>query len=168
MMDPAAGIWPVLMAALGAPVESIAVLRVEVVDGFDHVADVVLQAAGGRRARAELRWGAPVAEASVEAADPEHVARVDVWPVPAAEIDGAPAGPHGDTTNPVVALGFTAQIERLVRVGNGEAQAWPDLAVASSALTLSVAAALSAKRNGTGVSVSDVPRDLSPFEILNS
>ena len=167
-MDPATGFWPVVMAALGVPVESVAASRLDVVEGLDHAADVVLQAAGGRTARAALRWGARVAEAAVEAADPHHVARVDVWPVPEAEIDGAAVGPPADVSHPLVALGFTAQIERLVRTANGEAHAWPDLAVASSALTLSVATALSAQRNGTGVSVSDVPRDLSPFEILSS
>ena len=165
---PAAGFWPVLMFAMGEAIESVAVPQVEVVDGLDHAAQVVLQTAGGRTARAALRWGAQVAEAAVEVADPEHVARVDVWPVPAAEIDGEAAGPPEGVDNPLFALGFVAQIERLVRVANGEAQPWPDLAVASSALTIAAAASLSAQRNGTTVSVSDVPRDLSPFEILNS
>ena len=167
-MDPAAGFWPVLIAAMGAAVRSVAAPRLEVVEGLDRAAAVVLRAVNGRTARAALRWGARVAEASVEAADPAHVARVDVWPVPVAEIDGAAAGPPADASHPLVSLGFTAQIERLVRVGNGEAEPWPDLAVASSALTISAAAALSAQRNGIGVSVSDVPRDLSPFEILGS
>jgi hypothetical protein len=166
-MDPATGFWPVLMAALGAAVEYVAAPRVEIADGLDHAADVVLQAAGGRAARAALRWGARVAEAAVEAADPGHVARIDVWPVPAAEIDGAATGPPADANNPLLALGFTAQIERLVRVGDGEAEPWPDLSAATSALTISVAAALSAQRDGGGASVSEVPRGLSPFEILN-
>ena len=167
-MDPAAGFWPVVMVALGVPVESVAASRLAVVEGLDHAADVVLQAAGGCTARAALRWGARVAEAAVEAADPHHVARIDVWPVPAAEIDGAASGPPAEVSHPLVALGFTAQIERLVRAGNGKAEPWPDLAVASSALTISLAAAESAQRNGTAVSVSDVPRDRSPFEILSS
>ena len=167
-VDPTAGFWPVLIAAMGAAVESVAAPRLDVVEGLEHAAEVVLTAVNERTARAALRWGARVAEASVEAADPAHVARVDVWPVPVAEIDGAAAGPPADASHPLVSLGFTAQIERLVRVGNGEAEPWPDLAVASSALTISAAAALSAQRNGIGVSVSDVPRDLSPFEILGS
>ena len=165
-MDPATGFWPVVMAAMGASVQSVAAPRLEVVDGLDHAAEVVLRAANGRTARAELRWGAQVAEAAVEAADSAHVARVDVWPVPIAEIDGAQAGPPAGSTNPLAALGFVAQIERLVRVGNGEAQPWSDLTVASSALTIASAAALSAQRNGIPVSVSEVPGDLSPFEIL--
>ena len=167
-VDPAAGLWPVLMAAMGAAVEYVAVPRVEVIDGVDRAAEVVLQAVDGRRARAELRWGARVAEAAVEAADSAHVARVDVWPLPIAEIDGAPAGPSADSAHPLAALGFVAQIERLARVGNGEVPPWPDLSVASSALTIAAAAALSARRNGISVNVRDVPRDASPFEILRS
>ena len=167
-MDPATGFWPVLMAALGAAVERVAAPRVEVTDGLDRAVEVVLQAAGGRTARAGLRWGARVAEAAVEAADPEHAVRVDVWPAPTAEIDGVPAGPPPGASNPMVGLGFTAQIERLVRADNGEAQPWPGLAVAAAALTVSAAAALSARRNGVSVRVADVPRHLSPFEILNS
>ena len=167
-MDPAAGFWPVLIAALGASVGSVAAPRLDVSVGLDRAAEVVLTAVNGRTARAQLRWGARVAEAAVEAADPAHVARVDVWPAPSAEIDGAPAAPPGDSAHPLAALGLVAQIERLVRVANGDAQPWPDLAVASSALTIAAATALSAQRGGTGVSVSDVPRDLSPFEILNT
>ncbi len=166
-VDPAAGFWPVVMAAMGAAVEYVAVPRGEVVDGLDRAADVVLQATDGRRARAELRWGAEVAEAAVEAADSAHVARVDVWPVPIAEVDGAPVGPAADSAHPLVALGFVAQIEWLARVGNGEAPPWPDLAVASSALTIAAAAALSARHGGMPVDVRDVPRDASPFEILS-
>lgn len=167
-MDPAAGFWPVLTAATGAAIQTVAAPRFEVSDGLDRDAEVVLTAVNGRTARAQLRWGAQVAEASVEAADPAHVARVDVWPVPRAEIDGEAAGPPTNAGNPLVALGFTAQIARLVRAGNGETQPWPDLAVASSALTISVAAALSAQRNGISVSVANMPRHLSPLQILSS
>ncbi|MXZ98895.1 MAG: hypothetical protein F4Z23_07655 [Acidimicrobiaceae bacterium] len=178
-MDPAAGFWPVLVAAMGAAVRSVAAPRLDVVGGLDRAAGVVLRAVDGRTAQASLRWGAPVAEAAVEAADSAHVARVEVWPAPIVEIDGAstgsPADPahtvasrRGGSAHPLAALGFTAQIERLVRVGSGEAQPWPDLAVASSALTIAAAASLSAKYNGIAVDVSDVPRDLSPFEILAS
>ena len=167
-MDPAGGFWPLLIAAMGAAVQSVSAPRFEVVEGLDRAAEVVLRAVNGRTARASMRWGARLAEAALEAADSSHVARVDVWPVPVAEIDGAPAGPPADASNPLVALGFTAQIERLVRAGRGEAQPWPGLAVASSALTISAAAALSALRNGVPVSVSDVPRDHSPFEMFGS
>ncbi len=169
-MDPASGFWPVVMAALGSAVESVAAHRLDTVDGLDRAAEVVLRASGGRSARADLSWGAAVAEASVEAADAAHVARVDVWPVPRVEIDGASVdagvGQPSASQHPLVALGFTAQIERLVRVGNGEAAPWPDLAAASAALTVTVAAALSAKHGGAAVSVSEVPHHLSPFEIL--
>ena len=167
-MDPAGGFWPVLIAAMGAAVRSVAAPRFEVVEGLDRAVDVVLRAANGRTARAALRWGARVAEAALEAADSNHVARVDVWPVPVAETDGAPAGPPEGSSHTLAALGFVAQIERLVRAGEGDAQPWPDLAVASSALTIAAAAALSVRRNGIAVDVSDVPLGLSPFEILSA
>lgn len=164
-MDPAAGFWPLLMASLRSAVQSVAAPRLEAVDGLDRAAGVVLRAVNGRTARASLRWGARVAEAALEAADSSHVVRVDVWPVPVAEIDGALTGAAPGSAHPLAALGFTAQIERLARVGAGEAQPWPDLAVASSAVTIAAAAGLSARRGGVPVNVSDVPRDRSPFEI---
>ena len=167
-MDPAAGFWPVLIAAMGAAVQSVAAPRLDVVEGLDRAAEVVLRAVNGRTARAALRWGAPVAEASVEAADPARVARVDVWPVPVAEIDGVPAGAPAGTAHPLVALGFTAQVERLVRVASSEARPWPDLGAAASALTVAAAAAMSVRRSGAAVAVADTPRNMSPFEILSS
>jgi len=167
-VDPGAGFWPVMMAALGGAVESVAAPRFDVSDGLDHGAEVVLRAGGGRRARAELRWGARVAEAALEAADSAHVARVDIWPAPALEIDGVPAGQPTASAHPLAALGFVAQIERLARVCEGDARPWPDLAVASSALTIAAAGSLSARNRGTPVKVADAPRNVSPFEILRS
>ena len=167
-VDPGAGFWPILLAAIGVEVESVAALRSVVVDGLDHAAEVVLHAADGRRARAELSWGARVAEASVEAADSARVARVDIWPAPVAEIDGAAVDLPPGSSHPLVALGFAAQIERLARAGDGEARPWPDLAAASSALTVATAASLSIRNGGVLVNVADVPPDITPFEILMS
>lgn len=165
-VDPGAGFWPVVTAALGSAVESVAVPRADVDDGLDRAAEVVLRSAGGRRARARLSWGAGVAEAAVEAADSAHVARVDIWPVPVAEIDGTPVGSPADSSHPLAALGFVAQIERLARVAAGEARPWPDLAVASSALAVAAAASLSTRNGGKPVSVLEAPLNASPFEIL--
>ena len=115
--EPGAGFWPVVMAALGSAVVSVEVEHAEVVDGLDRAARLVLRSAEGRRARADLRWDSAVAEASLEAADAAHVARVDVWPAPAAEFDGEPAGGGAapDAAHPLRELGFVAQIERLAR-----------------------------------------------------
>lgn len=166
-VDPGAGFWPIVLAAMGAAVESVSTPRAGVADGLDHAAEVVLHGAGGRSARAELSWGARVAEASLEAADAARVARVDIWPVPVAEMDGAAVGPPTGSAHPLAALGFVAQIERLARVGEGETRPRPDLAVASSALTVAAAASLSIRRGGVPVKVADVPRDTSPSEILS-
>ena len=167
-VDPAAGFWPIMVAAMGAGVESVAAPRFEVVDGLDRVAVVVLEAVNGRRARAELRWGARVAEAAVEAADSAHVARLEVWPVPVVEMDGSQIGPRADPSQALAALGFVTQIERLARVCRGEAAPWPALTASTAALTIAVAASLSAREGGTPVNVRDVPADASPFEILNA
>ena len=166
-VDPGAGFWPIVLAAMGPGVESVAVPRADIVDGLERAAVVVLRSVDGRRARADLRWDARVAEASVEAADAARVARVDVWPVPVVEVDGAPAGSPG-SSHPLAALGFVAQIERLCRVAAGEAQPWPDLDAASSALTIAAAAAMSVRRGGVAVNVREVPGDASPFEILSA
>lgn len=165
-VDPGAGFWPILLAAMGAAVESVAAPRADIANGLDHAAEVVLHATGGRRARADLRWGARVAEASVEAADPARVARVDIWPVPVAEIDGAAIDPPPGSSHPLAALGYVAQIERLALAADGGARPWPDLAIASSALTVAAAASLSAHRGGQPVRIADVPPNASPFEIL--
>lgn len=164
-MDPSAGFWPVMVAALGA-VQTVATPRLEVANGLDRTAEVVLQARSGRTARAAMQWGASVAEASLEAADPARVARIDIWPVPVLEIDGAPAGSPSGGSHPLAELGFVAQIERLARVGRGEAPPWPDLSAASAAVTIAAAAALSARHDGQPVNVNDTPRDVSPLEIL--
>ena len=156
-VDPAAGFWPVVMAAMGSGVESVAVPRADVVDGLERAAEVVLRSVDGRRARADLRWGARVAA---------RVARVDIWPVPVAEIDGSPAGPPAERSHPLAALGFVAQIERLCRVARGEAHPWLDLDVGSLSLTIAAAAAMSVRRGGVAVNVSEVRGDASPFEIL--
>ncbi len=164
-VDPAAGFWPVLIAAMGAEVESVAAPRYEVVAGLDRAASVLLEAANGRRARAELSWGAAVAAASLEAADSRRVARIDLWPVPGLEIDGAVVDSSAGSQHALAALGFVGQIQRLARVASGEATPWPELVAASSALTVAAAAALSAGRGGGHVDVRDVPTGAPPFGI---
>ncbi|MXW89806.1 MAG: hypothetical protein F4Z54_09960 [Acidimicrobiaceae bacterium] len=167
-LDPGAGFWPVVTAAMGSAIESVAVSRADVVDGLDRAALIVLRSVAGRTARADLRWDARVAEAALEAADSAHVARVDIWPVPVAEIDGALVGSPGDSSHPLAALGFVAQIERLARVAHGGARPWPDLDAGSLSLTVAAAAAVSVRRGGVAVNVREVPGDASPFEILSA
>ena len=167
-LDPGAGFWPVVTAAMGSAIESVAVPRADVVDGLDRAALIVLRSVTGRTARADLRWDARVAEATIEAADSAHVTRVDIWPVPVVEIDGAPVGSPGGSSHPLAALGFVAQIERLARVAHGETQPWPDLDAGSLSLTVAVAVAMSVRRGGVAVNVREVPRDESPFEILSA
>ena len=168
-VDPGAGFWPVLMAALGAEVVSVSAPSLEVRDGLEQKAEVILHACSGRQARADLRWGALVAEASLEAADDAHVARLEIWPQPVLEIDGEPAPAPGPvrTRHLLSEMGFVSQIDRLDRVGRGDAAPWPDLAAGSAALTVASAAALSSRRGGRPVAVSEVPPGASVFAILN-
>lgn len=172
LMDPAAGLWPLLLTALGAELASVTALRISTLEGVDQYAEVLLQDSKGAQAGAVFGWGAEVAQGALEAADPDHVARVDLWPTPTAEFDGAAvhgAAVHGagHQAHPLAALGFVAQLERLSLIAKGEAALWPDLSVASAALTTSVAAALSTRCQNEPVCVTDVPRDASVFEILN-
>ena len=168
LMDPAAGFWPVLMAALGAAVESVSTPRMDLQGGIERAAEVVLRAANGRTAIAELRWGARVAEASMEAADAQHVARLEIWPVPVLEVDGNKAHSPGSQQHPLAALGFLAQLDRLDRASRQEAAPWPDLSVGAAAVTVAVAAATSARRGGSEVRTAEVARNRSPFTILNT
>ena len=168
-VDPGAGFWPVLMAASGAEVLSVSASSMEVRDGLEQRAEVTLHASNGSQSRACLRWGAQVAEASLEAADDAHVARLEIWPRPVLEIDGEPAPAPGParTRHLLSELGFVSQLDRLDRVGRGDAAPWPDLAVGSAALTVALAAALSSRRNGHPAAVCDVPTGASVFSILN-
>ncbi len=175
LMDQTPGFWPVLLTALGSDAVSVSVPRFELNNAIDCAADVTIQGANGRQASAVLRWGASVAEASFEAADIQQVARVDIWPTPVVEINGIP-DPLPDNqfcraspaANPLAALGYVNQIMHLVEICSGRAQAQPDLSMASSALAISAAAALSIQRNGTEISISEIPANLSPSQILQA
>ncbi len=175
LMDQTPGLWPVLLTALASDAVSVSAPRSALDTGIDCAADVTIRAANGRRASAVLRWGASVAEASFEAADSQQVARVDIWPTPAVEINGVTellpdtqTRRSGPSTNPLGALGYVTQIENLVEVCCGRSQLWPDLGLASKALAISAAAALSIRRKGAEVKISETPADLSPSQILQA
>ncbi len=175
LMDQTPGFWPVLLTALGSDAVSVSVPRFELNNAIDCAADVTIQGANDRQASAVLRWGASVAQASFEAADIQQVARVNIWPTPVVEINGIPDSLPDNQfrranlgANPLIALGYVTQIENLVKVSCGQTKAWPDLSMASSALAISAAAALSIQRNGTEISISEIPANLSPSQILQA
>ncbi len=164
LMNPAAGFWPLLLAALGAPVQYVVTPQLSLQDGLDHVACVVLHATNGRSARADLRWGATIAEASLEAADTARVARVEIWPEPVLEIDGVVAQPparEAPAGNPLAALGFTEQLRRLDRASRGEAASLPDLTAGAAAVKVAAAAAVSARRGGSQVTTAELIGNLA-------
>ncbi len=166
LMNPTAGFWPVLLAALNAAVASVSTSWLDLRDGLVHAAQVVLRAQNGRVARADLRWGAEVAEASLEVADADHVARIEIWPTPTLEIDGT-ASPLPGEQHPLARLGFTQQISRLARVAQGEAEPWPDLSFGAAAVRVAVAAT-TAHLHNSEVMTSAVATNMSPQAILNT
>lgn len=167
LMHPGASLWPLLLAALAEPVESVSTLRLETSRGVDRHVEALLLASSGSQARARLRWDAEVATASLEAADSAHAARLDFWPVPSVEFDGAPLDGSADGAHPLEALGFVPQLERLDRVARGEAALWPGLDVSAAALSVAAAAAASARARGAPVVVRDAPRDIAVDCVLN-
>lgn len=169
LVDPGTGFWPVLMTAIGAAVESVAASEITLDSGSDTAARLLLSGSDGSFAGAEISWGAQVAAASVEAADADRVARLEVWPAPVLELNGVPVhASDPEQSNPLAALGFVEQIRRLVRVCRGEAAAWPGIDVSSTALAVAVAAAVSARRSGAPAALAEAPANLSVREILST
>ena len=169
LVDPGAGLWPVLMTAISTAVESVAASEITLGSGSDTAARLVLSGSDGSVAGAEICWGAQVAAASVEAADAVRVARLEVWPAPVLELNGAPvAASEPKQSNPLAALGFVEQIRRLIRVCRGEATAWPGIDVSYAALAVAVAAAVSARRRGAPTALAETPDNLSVREILST
>ncbi len=166
LMNPASGFWPVLNVALGAGIVSVETLHLEVSGGLDRRAVVVLRAANDRSARAEVSWGHRVAQASIEAADSNTVVRAELFGTTLLEINGKPAGSASQQSNPVAALGFVNQLERLARVARGECQPWPDLSAGAAAIMVASAAALSYARGGVPTAPAELPLNQSPLELL--
>lgn len=167
-MDPGGCFLPLLMAALGTPVESVTASGMLYLDGRDRSARVVLHGANGHQAKADLSWNAQVAEASLEAADDHNVGRIEIWPEPTTEINGVShSKPLLQPHELLNALGFTGQIQQLVRVASGRSIVWPTLDVGRAGIAVAVAAALSAQRGGRQVGVTEVPPYLSPYEVLS-
>lgn len=205
LLDPGCALLPVLIAALGETVQSVDTVRLSHVNGLDRAVKAIVHGIGERRALIDLSWGAEIAECSVEIADLQNVARVEMWPVPSLEINGEPQTlPIPARISPLVGLGFVGQVQQLASIAKlklsnqanpttksspPKAQQpaktepsritadtsitkdtsviWPDLHTSRTALAITVAAALSAKQ-GRPVELSEIPNDVSPFEVLTS
>ena len=168
LVDPTAGLWPILLAAVAEPVISVTATATIVNNSIEQQASVALETVNGRTARAELSWGAAIAQASLEAADAARVVRIDIWPSPTVEIDGQSSGAAELDTHPLAALGFSRQLDRLCALAEGASEPWPDVIAGYSAVAVALAAALSISRQGEAVATDDLPLDRTPAEVIGA
>ncbi|MDE0606193.1 MAG: Gfo/Idh/MocA family oxidoreductase [Acidimicrobiaceae bacterium] len=140
-LDLGARLLPVLLAAAGKPVVEVsAELRRQ--DGFVVAAELGLRLQDGRLARAEFHWGDEPPAAEVEAAGATRVVSVGLWPFPVLEVDGNETA-SAEGREPLHALGFVSQMQRLKAVTEQQAEPWPGLAGGVGALRVIEAANLS-------------------------
>lgn len=122
LLDPGARLLPVLLAAAGSSVVSSE--RSENDLGNDLTISLTL--ADGRTIGMRSSWADGPTYAELEAADATGVVQISFFPFPCLEVDGRSVEP--EEVPPVQSLGFVNQIERFVRVANGEAEPWLPLA----------------------------------------
>lgn len=142
VVDPHAATVPVLLAAAGAPVVDVTG-RVEGPFGLPAAVDLGLALADGRSARLDVAWtDDPSAGVELEAAGATGVVTLRLLPHPDLEIDGRPATePEGSgAAEPLVALGFVAQMARFAGVIRGDRPAWPPVTVGGAVWTIEAAA----------------------------
>lgn len=154
LLDPAAGVLPVLLAAAARPVVEVTAVG-DVVDGVAVRATVSCRLDDGRRVGAELGWhdGDHTTEAELEAAAASGVVTVRCWPRPELEIDGRPVA--ADPDSPLVALGFAPQIRRFGAVVSGRSLPWPDMRVGAAVMAIAEAAARSIALGGRPITPGD-------------
>ena len=145
LLDPGAGLLPLLLAAAGVPVRTVRA-RLTMDDGLDVAASVALGLDDGRTAQADLAWTDAPHHTELEAAGDDGVVALRLGPAPSLEIDGSPVALPDQPT--IVALGFVEQMRRFAAVAAGHSPAWPPLSVADGVMAISEAAAESAARDG--------------------
>ena len=78
----------------------------------------------GRLIHAELHWGVEPPAADIEAASANAVVTLRLWPFPVLEVDGSEIA-TAESQEPLHALGFVSQLQRLTAVTNYQAAPWP-------------------------------------------
>lgn len=141
VLDLGARLLPVLLAAAAQPVVEVSA-ELSRRDGFDGAAELDLRLQDGRLVRAEFRWGDEPPAAELEAADSSGVVSVGLWPFPVVEVDGDETA-TAQGQEPLHALGFVSQLQRLKAVTQQQAEPWPGLAGGVGALRIIEAANLS-------------------------
>ncbi len=118
LLDPGARLLPVLLAA--ASTSAVGAEQNEVGSADDR--SISINLADGRTIDMRSSWADGPTYAELEAADAGGVVQISFFPFPRLEIDGRAIEP--EEIPPVQSLGFVNQIERLVRVANGDAEPW--------------------------------------------
>ena len=118
LLDPGIRFATLLLAAAGEPALG-AETTVE-----ETKAKVVMTLASHRQVILDVEWTEGSAIATLEAADATGVVRVTFDPLPALELNGEPT--DVPALAPIEALGFVAQVRRLIAVSNG-ASPWPPI-----------------------------------------
>lgn len=126
---PGLRVLPLLMSAAGEAATEWVLTKAD-----SAVANATIGFASGRAATIEAQWSDTAARTELEVADQHGVTVITVDPLPRLEIDGHPV--DVPAVEPIEALGFVAQIERLAQVAAGRVAPWPDLSVGSALWTL--------------------------------
>lgn len=124
LLDPGARLAAVLLAAAGEPALS------ATVTGSPDTSRVGFALQSGRSCTLDVGWSAASARTELEVADRGGVVSLTCDPLPRLEIGGEPVA--APDLHPLEALGFVGQIDRLVKVAQGRADPWLDLAVGSA------------------------------------
>ncbi len=142
LLDLGGRLLPVLLAAAGQPVVEVSATLSGQGD-VDIGAEFDLRLDDGRLIHAELRWGVEPPAADIEAASANAVVTLRLWPFPVLEVDGSEIA-TAESQEPLHALGFVSQLQRLTAVTNYQAAPWPELSSGFGTLRIIEAALLSA------------------------
>ncbi|MXW75480.1 MAG: hypothetical protein F4Y27_04465 [Acidimicrobiaceae bacterium] len=140
-LDLGARLLPVLLAAAAQRVVEVSA-KLHRPEGFDRAGELDLRLENGRSMRAEFHWGAEPPAADIEAASATAVVSFGLWPFPVLEVDGNEIA-SAQSQEPLHALGFVSQLQRLKAVTEQQAEPWPELASGVGTLRIIEAASLS-------------------------
>lgn len=143
MLDLGGRLLPVLLAAAGQPVVEVSA-RLSGQGDAGIGAELDLRLDDGRLIHAALRWEVEPPAADIEAASANAVVALRLWPFPALEVDGSEIA-TAESQEPLHALGFVSQLQRLTAVANHQAAPWPELSSGFGMLRIIEAALLSAR-----------------------
>ncbi len=123
-LDPGGRLVTLLAVAAGEPIINATVTN----RGTNPTTETVtFGLASGREASIKSTWQPGAARTELEVADRSGVVSLAFDPLPTLAIDGHEVENVDD--DPLVAMGFVPQIERIMQVANGRAKPWPDIDV---------------------------------------